>query len=90
MCATEKIDAAIGVCSSQYRDALEMQQASNLQRDKLAVDNDEARTQLLEEKVLLQQQQVELMQRKLELRRREVDLQSRELNLLERKARLQQ
>ncbi|MBX2837786.1 MAG: hypothetical protein KTR35_13085 [Gammaproteobacteria bacterium] len=89
MCAIEKIDVAISVCSSEYRDALEIQRASNQERDKLAADKDKARTELLEEKVLLQQQQVELVQRKLELRRREVDLQSRELNLLERKARLQ-
>lgn len=87
-CSSEKIQAAINLCSQDYNMALDSRDAKlqTLEQNLVVEVSQRAsrKFRLLQQKALIQSLQDELGQRKLDLRRREIELQKREIDMQNR------
>lgn len=85
MCAADRVELAIEVCSTGYRIALEEQQELEIAKEKrLQEQLQQRRSALRKRQSAVQRQREQLAQRKVNLRRKEIDLQQRELELANR------
>lgn len=90
LCSDRKLELAFELCKESYSNLIaERQQQKSLQAEEVVQQN-ELRTQLMQQAEKLQQQRENLNRQKAELQRRERSLTARERDLFERKRRLQQ
>lgn len=91
-CANEKVQAALNVCSYEYKLALQSTDGNQEKPETNFVaevdQEDDNKSMLLQQQALIQDQRIELAQRKLDLRRRDIDLQKREIDVRDRIANL--
>ena len=91
-CASEKVQAALNICSYEYKLALQATDGTQEKPEPNFVpqvdQEDDNKSILSQQLALIQDQRIELAQRKLDLRRRDIDLQKREINVRDRIANL--